>query len=128
VSSIPRVAAALVAQMPAVAVSLVTGLVQGIPKIVSGFASEMLKIPAEFGKALLDAINPFSGGGILGGVPIVGDILGGVGDILGGIGDFFGFAEGGRVPDLPKYRGDRFPARLDAGEQVLSRDLSSRLE
>ena len=123
VKALPRVAAALAAQMPAVSLALTTGLIRNIPEIVKGFAEEFLKLPERFLDALLDAIP---GGGA------VGDVVGGVGgffgDVFGGIGDIFGFAEGGRVPDAPQFRGDRFPARLDAGEQVLSRDLSSQLE
>lgn len=124
VKALPTVAAALAAQMPTVAVALVSGIVSNIPKIVEGFAREFLKIPERFVDALLDAIP---GGSIFGGGD-GGGVGGFIGDIFGGVGDIFGFAEGGRVPDRVAFRGDGFPARLDAGEQVLSRDLTNRLE
>jgi len=127
--SMPTVAVALALQMPKVAIALITGIVQNIPEIVKGFAEEFLKIPQRFVEALLDAIPGVGGlfgggggsGGGIGSIPVIGDIIGGIGDV-------FGLAKGGRVPDSPRFKGDNFPARLDAGEQVLSNDLSSKLE
>lgn len=128
VRQIPNVTAALAAQMPSVSIAIISGLIKAAPQIVEGFAKEFLKIPERFMKELLKNIPVLGGGGGGGG----GGLLGGLGGIIGGIGDFFGdilpFAEGGRVPNNPKFEGDRFPARLNAGEQVLSKDLSSQLE
>jgi len=122
VQAIPGVAAALSAQMPLVAIELSLGIIRNIPKIVEGFATEFLKIPEKFAKKLLSAIP--GGGGILG--------IGGGGDDgkkkgLLGLG-FLGLADGGRVPDSPKFEGDRALVRLDRGEQVFSGDLTNKLE
>ncbi len=113
ISELPKLIAAFATLMPRVAISFATALISNLPKIVEGFAKEMLKIPEQFVKALLNAI------------PGGGNIASGAGGILKKITPF---AEGGRVPDLPRFEGDRFPARLNAGEQVLSKDLSSQLE
>ncbi len=124
-AAMPQVAISLGLQMPRVAISFVTSLIQNIPNIIAGFAEEFLKIPGQFVDALLDLL-PFGlggGGDGGGGIPIIGDIIGGIGDFVGGF-----FADGGRVPDRPEFRGDKFPARLDAGEQVLSRDLTDKLD
>ncbi len=116
---------ALAAAMPTVAVGFSTALIKNIPNIVKGFADAFLEIPQKFVDALIDAIPGV--GGILGG----GD-GGGIGGVIGDVGDFIGdlwpFANGGRVPNIPAFEGDRFPARLNAGEQVLSQDLSNKLE
>lgn len=126
VAAIPDVVVALQLQMPRIAVALIEGIIKGIPDIIKGFAEELLKIPAKFAEELLDAINPFGGGGgdgggFLGGIPIVGDII-------GGIGDFFGLAAGGTIPDVPAYAGDRFgPVMLDGGEEVLDKSTGQML-
>lgn len=126
VAAIPDVVVALQLQMPKIAVALIEGIIKGIPDIVKGFAEEFLKIPARFAEELLDAINPFGGGGdggggFLSGIPIVGDIF-------GGIGDFLGLAAGGTIPDVPQYAGDRFgPVMLDGGEEVLDKSTATML-
>jgi hypothetical protein len=105
VKAIPQLGMALAAQAPFIAIELVTNIIKNIPAMVKGFAEQFLKIPALFVDQLLSLIG------------------------LGGDGGFLGlFANGGRVPDVPKYQGDKFPARLSAGEQVLSKDLSTKLE
>lgn len=109
VQAMPQVALALSGLMPTIAVSFITGLIRNIPKMVSGFAREMLRIPQILVNAIIDMIP---------GARDVGNFL----DSLNP------FDTGGRVPDLPRYTGDRYPARLSAGEQVLSRDLSNKLE
>jgi hypothetical protein len=124
VQAMPQVGLALGLQMPKVAIAFVQGIIENIPEIIKGFVQGLIDAAKSFVDALIDAINPFSGG-------ISGEGSGGVFEgipILGGIGDLFGFAEGGRVPDMARYEGDNFPARLNAGEQILSKDLSSQLE
>lgn len=115
VQAMPQVALALSGQMPTIAVSFATGLIKNIPKMVEGFAQEFLRIPEQFVNEILSLI-PGVGGK----------------KKKGGISGFFEslnpFDVGGRVPDLPRYTGDRYPARLSAGEQVFSRDLSKKLE
>lgn len=117
---------ALAKTMPFIAQRFTVELIKNIPLIIRGFAEGMVEAAKAFGQELLNFIK--TGGGLFGGGG--GDGGGIFSDIpvLGDIGDFFGFAQGGRVPDSQKFAGDRFPARLDAGEQVLSRDLSSKLE
>lgn len=130
VKAIPQLGAALAAQAPFIAISFATSLIKNIPNIVEGFAKEFLKIPEQFLNELLNLIPGGKGllGGGDGGGGIIGGITGAIGDVVGSIGDIFGFAQGGRVPDSPKYLNDRFPAKLSAGEQVLSKDLTNKLE
>lgn len=119
---------ALAKAMPTVAIGFSTALIANMPQIIKGFAQGLLEAVKQAGQALIDIIKDIPGdifGGISGSGS--GGIFEGI-PILGGIGDVFGFAEGGRVPDLPQFEGDKFPARLNAGEQVLSKDLSSDLE
>ncbi len=111
--AIPQIITQLVVEAPKIAIALIQGIIEGIPKIIVGFVEGLIQGAQDFVNALLDAIgSPFEA----------------VGDFFSGIGDFIGLAEGGRVPDSPRFAGDNFPARLDAGEQVFSRDLTGRLE
>jgi hypothetical protein len=122
--AMPQIAVELAAQMPFVAVKFATSLVSNIPRIIAGFAEEFLKLPGKFLEALLDAIpgvGSLFGGDNSTGIPIIGDVIDFVGDLLP-------FADGGRIPDSPKYAGDKGIVRVDAGEQILSRDLTNRLE
>ena len=45
-----------------------------------------------------------------------------------GISRLLGFAEGGRIPNINGFKNDGAIIRADAGEQILSRDLSNDLE
>lgn len=121
--------AALAKTMPLVGVRFALSIVQNMPMIIKAFAQGLIDAVKQAGQALIDLIkeqfegfaNGLTGSGqsdsIFAGVPI-----------LQGVGDFFGFAEGGRVPDLSQFEGDRFPARLNAGEQVFSKDLTEDME
>lgn len=118
---------ALAKTMPFIAQRFALALVKNIPQIIKGFAEGLFQAAKDFGQAIIDFVK--DAGGLVGGIS--GKDSGGVFEgvpVLGGIGDLLGFAEGGRVPDSPRFEGDRFPARLNAGEQVLSKDLSSQLE
>lgn len=129
--------------IPAIIKALVMGIIKGIPEIIKAFANGIIDAAKGFVKALIDALTDV--GGALGGKDGKGGGLGGVVrfgadplDLGGKLGiDDWGFnptdptswfAKGGRVPDSPKYRGDKYPAMLDAGEQVFSRDLTKKLE
>ena len=109
--------------MPIIATQFAINFVRNIPTIIRAFIEGIVEGAQEFVNAIVDlipgggAISGRGSGGIFEGIPV-----------LGGIGDVFGFAEGGRVPDSPQFSGDRFPARLSAGEQVISKDLSNDLE
>ncbi len=116
IAAIPKIVVALQTQMPRVAFTFGQALIRELPSIVQSFATEFLKIPGQFAKELLAAI------------PGAGGAVSGVGGFLGGIGDVFGFAEGGKVPDMPQFSNDRFPARLTAGERVLDDGLNRKLE
>jgi hypothetical protein len=132
---LPKAFAGIASIWPKIAVSFLTALIKGLPGIFKIMISEFLKMPKiiidsiiEGFKQAFSSIGDLFGGGGSGG----GGALGGVGDFFGNIGSsiggFLGLADGGRVPDSPQFEGDRFPARLNAGEQVLSKDLSSQLE
>lgn len=79
--------------------------------------------------SIIDGIKSINipGIGSLVGGGLFGSIGGAVGGAIGSIGGSFGFANGGDVPDLPRYSNDRFPARLSAGEAVLTKTTSDRL-
>lgn len=127
VKAIPKVIVAMQTLMPRVAIAFITALISNIPAIVKGFGEEFLKLPGQIVQAIVDGIKDA--------VSSIGssvtDVFGGGGG-GGGIGGFLDslnpFAEGGRVPNVSKFEGDRFPARLNAGEQVLDKDLSQQLE
>ncbi len=128
IQGVLRAGAELTAKMPFVATQLATSLIAESPKIAVSVIDAFIKEAPRFITELVKQI-PKAAGGAIGGIgDIGGGLLGGVGDVFGGIGDVFGFAEGGRVPDSSKFLGDKFPARLNAGEQVLDRDLSKQLE
>ena len=125
IKAMPEVALALSGAMPTVAIAFVEGLIQNIPKMVTSFATEFMKIPERFVKAILDIIP---GGSKVLGSSGGGGIIGGVTSFFGKIGDFLGFEQGGRIPDVPSLMGDRALIKANAGEQILSRDLSKQLE
>lgn len=127
--SMPTVAFRLALEAPRIAIAFIQAIVKNIPQIIAGFVSGLFDAARQFIQALIDGIkeafnsigNGLTGSGesdsVFAGIPV-----------LQGIGDFFGFADGGRIPDLPKYANDRFPAKLSGGEQVFSKDLSERLD
>lgn len=119
---------ALAKAMPTVAIGFSTALIANIPKIIEGFVKGLIDAAGQFVQALIDAITGAAGdvfgaitgegsGGIFEGIPV-----------LGGIGDIFGFAKGGRIPDMPQYRNDGAIIRADAGEQIFNSDLTDRME
>lgn len=126
IKELPSIVAEIATLGPTIAITFTESLVKNIPKIVEGFASEMLKIPSRFAEELIKSIPGVGGalggggggGGLLSNIPVIGGFLDSISP----------FATGGRVPNNPAYKGDKFPARLDAGEQVFSGDLTSRLE
>lgn len=137
--ALPRVFTKIATIWPQVAAAFIRALIQGLPGIFKIMATEFLKLPKLIAESIVEAIkeafssigNLFGGGGggLFGGGNGGGGFLSGSGiPIISDIGDFLGLAGGGRIPDLPQYEGDRFPARLNAGEQVLSKDLSSKLD
>jgi predicted Zn-dependent protease with MMP-like domain len=133
VRSLPTVAAALAAQMPLVAIELVTGIVKNIPEIVKGFAEEFLKIPQKFVEALLDALpggnllgggGGGGGGGPLSGIPIVGDLVGGISDIASSLNPFDLINQNrGAERFVPGGETHPLTVNLTIGQQQLSRVL-----
>jgi hypothetical protein len=146
IEAVPKIIEALIRALPRLFAAILKLWVKGIPiivkefifqipNIVKGFVVALIDAAKQFVNAIVDGIKEFFGGlggdskaGAAEGIPIVGDVVGFVGGAIGSVGDFFGLAEGGRVPDVQRFEGDRFPARLDAGEQVFSGDLSDKLE
>jgi hypothetical protein len=104
-------------------------LIQNLPQIyiiaAQTFIDELIRGADRFVDALISALPGGEGisNAVSGGKPGGGGGLFGGGGFLG-----LGFAEGGRIPDLGKFENDRAIARVSAGEQILSKDLSSQLE
>jgi hypothetical protein len=136
---------ALAKAMPIVAIAFSTALVTHIPDIIAGFVRGLIQGAKDFVNELIkqikNAITPGGDGHKIGqanGGSLVGrgvaDVLTlGVNEITGNaIGNFLDsispFADGGRIPNDARFEGDKYPARLNAGEQVLGKDLSSKLE
>lgn len=136
IKAIPQIVVGFIRSIPLIIRTLVVELVKAMPQIIKAFAEGLVEAAKQFVQVLIDEIKSLGGlfgnNGILGSGDGGGGIGGVIGDITGGIGDFFDsinpFATGGRVPDRPVYKGDRYLARLDAGEQVLGGDLSKMLE
>jgi hypothetical protein len=146
IEAVPKIIEAFIRALPRLFAAILKLWVKGIPiivkefifqipNIIKGFVIAIVDAAKTFVNAIVDGIKEFFGGlggnskaGAVEGIPIVGDIVGFVGGAFGSAGDFLGLAEGGRVPDVQRFEGDRFPARLDAGEQVFSGDLSDKLE
>lgn len=146
IEMLPRIIIAFVKGIP----QIITAFVNSIPQIIEAFIrgvpqiiAELVKAAPDIAKALIDAIVNLAKGDALGGAfkgvfgggggggigGFIGDVVGGIGDVFSDVGDWFGLAGGGRIPDLARFRGDRFgPVMLDAGEQVLNRDLSADLQ
>jgi hypothetical protein len=130
---------ALAKAMPTVAIGFTTALVRNIPQIVKGFAEGLIQAAKDFVKQLIKLLP---GGSLLSGEGGGGGIVGTIGKIVSAPFKAIGklFRHGGQVPEMafggslgripmaPKNLGDGFAARLDAGEQVISRDLTNRLE
>lgn len=91
-----------------------------------GFAGSVIAGAEGFVQKLIE--------GVTGAFPsISAPSLPGVGSLPGGGGGFSlpnlpFFADGGRVPDLAQFKNDGLVARVSAGEQILSEDLSSKLD
>jgi hypothetical protein len=117
---------ALAKAMPIVAVGFSTELIKNIPNIVKGLAQGLIDAAKGFVEAIFNFVK--TGGGLFGGGGSGGGGIPVVGDIVSGIGSIFGFADGGRIPDRPKFNNDGGLARVSSGEQILSQDLTNRLE
>lgn len=122
---IPEIITTFVSQLPSIAIGLVGAIIEAVPRLIQELINGFGRLPGIIVDAIADALSSLVGfgddGGFLSNIPIVGGLI-------EGVGDFLGFAQGGRVPNDPAFEGDKFPARLNAGEQILSKDLSSRLE
>jgi hypothetical protein len=119
---------ALAKAMPTVAIGFSTALAKNIPQIVKGFAEGLVQAAKDFVKAIIDQIK--SVGGLLDGIS--GQGSGGIFEgipVLGAVGGFLGLAGGGKIPDSPRFSGDKFgPVALNAGERVLDDGLNRKLE
>ena len=113
IDGVPQIIEAFLKGIPDLFIGVIQAVFKIIPKLISGIFELVKNLPVVLFEALKYAIV---------------ELVNFVGNIFSDVGNFFGFAEGGRVPNDPKFEGDRFPARLNAGEQVLDKDLSSSLE
>lgn len=116
---------------PLVVKALIEAIVEGVPEIIEGFYKGIVGAAEGFVDALFEALKSI--GGIFGGGSGGGGFLGGGDNGLINEEEALGIdipflAKGGRVPSLAQFKGDRYPAMLDAGEQVFRGDLSDRLE
>lgn len=135
IKAIPRIIVAFIRHIPQMMRTMVTEFIKMIPEIIKSFGQGLLDAAKMFVEELINQIKSFGGlfdsggNGVFGGGGGNGGLLSGSGiPIIEDIGGWLGLAEGGRVPNIAAFKGDKFPARLDAGEQVFSSDLSSRLE
>lgn len=125
---LPKFLAKTVALIPKLAVLFVTSLIKEIPYIVKTFSIEFMKIPGLFAVELVNEIKG-AFGNVGSNLSDAGSSIGsGIGNFFSGVGDFFGFAEGGRIPNLPLLANDKGLTKVSAGEQIFSKDLSDRLE
>ncbi len=104
----------LQSQIPTIVIRFVGALIQTLPKIAVEFVNALVKEAPRFITELIKSLPNAAVGAVTG-----------VGDIFS---DIFGFAEGGRIPNDPRFKNDGAIIRADAGEQILSSDLSAKLE
>jgi hypothetical protein len=133
---------ALAKAVPFMAQRFVIEMVRNMPAIIKGFVDGLIEGAKAFVQTVIDTFKSLGGllkggnGGAIGSSGFLkGDLTIGraIADAMTlGLNEVFGnplgLATGGRIPDLPQFSNDRFPAKLSAGEQVLSRDLSSKLD
>jgi hypothetical protein len=120
---------ALAKVAPQMAIGFTTAIVSHIPEIIKAFVNGLIQAAKDFVQELINQISDL-GGGALGGLTGSGDsqsIFAGI-PVLQGVGDLFGFADGGRIPNIAKFANDRGLAKVTADEQILNPDLTRRLE
>lgn len=114
VRATPKIIAAQVQEAPKV----IMAMVKNVPNLIQAFIDGLRNGAGDFVQALIDAVNPFSSDGAVGG-------------FFSDVGDFLGFAEGGQasVKRVPSgFAGDRFPAFLSSDELVVKPDVARDLE
>jgi hypothetical protein len=141
--ALPALVETIISNLPVLLERVIRGFIRAIPNIVSSFIKALIGLIPEVAVSFVDSLvseapkfiealikgigdgiadifkDTFSGGGLIGGIPIIGDVLGGVGDV-------FGFANGGVVPGTGNR--DSVPALLTPGERVLTVDENRMFE
>jgi hypothetical protein len=126
----------LIKAMPSIAASFVTSLVSEAPRFVTELVKSIPGAIGDAGSGLLGGVGDiFGGGGGGGGIGgaiggVVGTVTGAVGGFVDSVGDIFGWAEGGKLSKVrsPILGQDVVPARLMAGELVIDKNTTSKLE
>lgn len=128
VAKLPEFFSAFAAQLPILAVNFGINLAAQAPFIATNIALEFIRNIPTIAKGVGDGIAKAFQDAIKG----ITNVAGNVGDKVSGAGksvkNFLGFAEGGRIPSAPQFANDRGLAIVSSGEQVLSEDLTNRLE
>lgn len=128
IAHLPEFFAAFAAQLPLLAVNFGISLAAQAPFIATTIAIEFIKNIPTIAKGVGDGIAKAFKDAIAGITNIGGNISDKAGGVGKSIGKVFGFADGGRIPNQPQFANDGGLAVVSANEQVLSKDLSSRLE
>lgn len=97
------------------ATDFVNNLSNSLGRVGQVFYNTLIDIPQQIANKFQEAFGNISIPGVSGG-----------GGVFGKIKSAFGFADGGEIP--PGFPNDSFPARLTSGENVLTGDLSDKLE
>ncbi len=100
-----------------VLIYLSAGIIDSFKPITDAFSSAV-----NIFEDVINGLKNAVGGGVVGGA-----VGGGVGSVIGSIGGALGFAEGGDVPNLSQFRNDGLPAKLSAGESVLTKSTTDLL-
>lgn len=128
-SNAPLVITKVVQQFPLMVAKLVVEIVKNLPNMAKAFVESLVREAPKFVQALIEEI---ANGGQMGQAVGIdtGGFFEGVGDFFGGMGDLFGFASGGKVHKVmsPIQGKDIVPAKLMAGELVVDRDTTSKLD
>lgn len=117
----------LISKAPQIAFEVIVAFIKEIPKVAKGFLDSLLSGLEEGLRVVLNTIS----GGLLGkkkGEGGKGAVSDGLGIATLGLSKIFGFAEGGRIPNIPKFENDGAIIRANANEQILGGDLSDRLD
>ena len=117
---------AVISFFPALFQGFKDGMIDSFEPVIKAFqdVGDLFKDAVKIFKDAVDAIK--DAGGAIG--DIGGGIFGKAKDVVGSIGGSFGLQSGGEVPDIARFRNDRYPAMLSAGENVVDRSTNNMLK